>query len=80
MRTRFALPPFSTGNTAMRRRFKQTESLQDRLTLFAREARDKATQLPPGIERDEMLKKAQQADTAAHLNDWINSPGLQPPE
>jgi hypothetical protein len=63
-----------------RRRFKQTVTLQDRLVSFAQEARDKAAQLPPGIEKDDMLKKARQADIALHLNDWANSLGLQPPK
>jgi hypothetical protein len=26
-----------------------------------------------------LVRKADQADTAAHLDDWVNSPGLQPP-
>ena len=50
-----------------RRRFKQTESLQDRLVAFAKEARDTAVLLI-GVERSDMLKKARQADTAAHLD------------
>ena len=57
-----------------RRHFKQTTPLKDRLTAFAEEARQKATELPPGPERDEMLKKARQADTACHLDAWANSP------
>ena len=63
-----------------RRPFKQTRPLKDRLTAFAEEARQKATELPPGPERDEMLKKARQADTASHLDAWANSPGVRPPE
>jgi hypothetical protein len=63
-----------------RRRFKQTDSLQVRLAAFAQDARDEAAKLPPGIERDEMLRKASHADTAAHLDEWANSPGLQPPK
>jgi hypothetical protein len=63
-----------------RRRFKQSISFQDRLATFAQEARDGAAKLPPGIERDDMLRKARQADTAAHLEDWVNSSGLQPPK
>jgi hypothetical protein len=63
-----------------RRRFKQTVSLKDRLALFAEEVRQKALQLRPGPEQDALLKKARQADTASHLNDWANSPGLRPPE
>ena len=54
--------------------------LKDRLAAFAEEVRGKAAQLQPGPERDDLLKKARQADTAAHLNEWANSPGLRPPE
>ena len=64
---------------SQRRRFKQKLSLKDRLALFARAAREKASRLPPGAEKDELLFKARQADTTAHLDDWVNSPGLQPP-
>lgn len=63
-----------------RRRFKHSQSLQDRLAAFAKSVREKAEDLPPGIERDDMLRKARQADTAAHLDNWVNSPGLQPPK
>jgi hypothetical protein len=63
-----------------RRRFKQTISLKDRLASFAKEVRDRASQLRPGPEQDALLKKARQADTASHLNDWTNSPGLEPPK
>jgi hypothetical protein len=62
-----------------RRRFKQPTSLQDRLIAFAKDAREKAARLPSGVARDDLLKKASQADTASHLNEWINSSGLQPP-
>jgi len=63
-----------------RRRDQQAQSFKDRLSAFAKEARAKAAELAPGIERDDMLRKARQADTAAHLNDWANSPGQQPPK
>jgi hypothetical protein len=62
-----------------RRRFKQTISLQARLSGFAEDARSKASGLPAGPERDELLKKAALADTASHINEWVNSRGLQPP-
>ena len=61
-----------------RRRFKQTTSLQDRLAAFAQEVRDKAASLPPGNEKQELLTKARQADTASHLNHLINSEGPTP--
>ncbi len=62
-----------------RRHFRQTISLKDRLISFAQEARERA-RLLTGAERDALLKKARQADTAAHIEDWVNSPGLQPPK
>ena len=62
-----------------RRRFTQTESLKDRLAAFAKKTRERAEQLS-GPERDALLKKARQADTAAHLDDWANSQGLQSPK
>ena len=65
---------------AERRRAEQKASLKERLSVFAEEARGKASQLGPGAERDDLLKKARQADTAAHLDEWANSPGLRPPE
>jgi hypothetical protein len=58
--------------------FKQTLSLRDRLSSFAKDAREVAALLPPGAEKDELLSKAQRADTAAHLNQWVNSCGVQP--
>ena len=62
-----------------RRRFTQTATLKDRLISFAKEAREKAAQLEPCPEKDDLLRKARQAETAAHLDDWANSPGLQTP-
>jgi hypothetical protein len=55
--------------------------LKDRLASFASEVRKKASLLPHGPERDDMLKKAsRQAETASHLDEWVNSPGLRPPK
>jgi hypothetical protein len=66
--------------TSRRRRFKQSAAFKERLSAWAEDVRAEAEKLPPGIERDEMLKKVSRAETAAHLDDWANSPGLQPPE
>jgi hypothetical protein len=62
-----------------RRRFKQLLTLQERLAAFATQARDKAVELQSGLEKDDLLRKAKQADTASHLDGWLNSPGLKPP-
>jgi hypothetical protein len=37
-------------------------------------------QLKPGPQRDGLLKKIRQLDTASHMNEWLTSPGLRPPE
>ena len=63
-----------------RRRFKQTLSLQERLAAFAGEVREQAAHLHPGPERNNLLRRASQAETAAQLEKWIRSPGLQPPK
>ena len=63
-----------------RQRTKQTVSLNDRLDSFAKDALKKASQLPPGSEREEMLRKARQAVVASNIDQWAYSAGLQPPK
>ena len=62
-----------------RQPFKQQATLQDRLAAWANEVREQAAKLRPGPERDALVTKARQADIACHLDDWANSPDLQPP-
>jgi hypothetical protein len=63
-----------------RRRFKQETSHQDRIVEWAIALRKQADVMRPGPERDELLKKLRQAETAMHMEDWANSRGLQPPK
>ena len=63
-----------------RRRFKQTHALKERLAQVAASLREKANALGPCVEKESLLKKARQADTAAHMSEWLRSPGLRPPE
>jgi len=71
--------PLKERSGIMHRHFKQTEPLQDRVASFAREVRVKASRLPPGKEKYNLLRRARLADMASQLDDWANSPGLQPP-
>jgi hypothetical protein len=64
----------------MKKRRRQETTLQDRVVAWARDVRAQAAELPPGRDRDELLKKVRQAETAMHLDDWANSPGSQPPQ
>jgi hypothetical protein len=63
-----------------RRRFKNTLTFPDRLAKEAERLRDEAETKPPGQERETLLRKARQADTAAHIDKWISSRGLQSPK
>lgn len=58
-----------------RRRIKQAVPLKERLALWATATRKLADNLPAGRKRDELLKKARQADAAGHLDDWTRSRG-----
>jgi hypothetical protein len=63
-----------------RRRFKQTDPLEERLAQEAKRLREEAKCLPPGAARDDLLRRARQAETGSHMSEWLRSPGLQPPE
>jgi hypothetical protein len=63
-----------------RRRFKQTKSLEERLAEEAKCLREEAKLLPPGAEREKLIRKARQAETGSHVSEWLRSPGLQPPK
>lgn len=52
----------------------------ERSAKWAESIRKQANQLPPGPERDALLNKARQAEIAVRLDEWANSPGLQPPK
>ena len=62
------------------RRFKNTLTFPDRLAKEAERCRQQAKTKPPGQERDDLLRKARQAEIAARLDRWISSPGLKSPE
>jgi hypothetical protein len=65
---------------AERRRVHQAISLKERLAAFAQDVREKADLMPAGRERDDLLQRASRAETASHLDDWVNSPGLKAPK
>lgn len=53
--------------------------LQDRLALHTSRLKEEALALQPGPERDAMMRRARQAETGSHVNEWLSPPGLQPP-
>jgi hypothetical protein len=63
-----------------RNRFAQTTTLGHRLAHEAERLRQNARTAPVGKERESLLRKARQLETASHINEWLFSPGLQPPQ
>ena len=63
-----------------RRRFRQTQSLEERLADEAMRLRAQADILAHGPEREAMLKKARQAETGSHMSEWLRSSELQAPK
>jgi hypothetical protein len=65
--------------TKQRRRTKQKTSFEERLTEQAKSLREQAETLPPR-ERDSLIRRARQAETAVHIKEWVTSPGLRAPK
>jgi mannitol/fructose-specific phosphotransferase system IIA component (Ntr-type) len=56
-----------------RNRLKQSQSLEQRLTAHAAQLLEDAKTLPPGTARDALLRRAEQAETAAMgMSQWLS--------
>jgi hypothetical protein len=62
-----------------RRRFKDLLSLRERLDQEAERLRYEAKRLPHGADREILIRKARQAETATRIDEWLSSPGLRAP-
>jgi hypothetical protein len=54
-------------------------TLEQRLAQEALRIQEQVKSLPHGKERELLVRKARQLETASHVNEWILSPGLKPP-
>jgi hypothetical protein len=54
-------------------------SLEQKWHEQAESFKREAERLPYGKEHEDLLRKAHQLETASHINQWLSSPGLQPP-
>ena len=62
-----------------RRRARQTDELETRLALRNRRSfASKSKRFHPL--RDQILRKAPQAETGSQMSEWLRSPGLRPPD
>jgi hypothetical protein len=62
------------------RRIKHKASFEERLAEHARRLREQAKMLPPGKERDGLMRRSRQAEITAHISEWLTSPGLASPK
>ena len=61
------------------RRSQHDAPLDQRLIEEAQRLRKEARGTPPGVTRDKLIRQARQAETAAHMQEWLSSSGLQAP-
>jgi hypothetical protein len=63
-----------------RRRIKHKISFEEWLAAEAQRFNEAAEkELPGSMARELLLRRARQAATASRVNEWIASPGMQPP-
>ena len=55
-----------------RRRLKQAMPLVERLSQQAQQLRKEAKGLPPGGEREELVRKARQLESAVDVSHWLD--------
>lgn len=58
-----------------RNRVKLNQPLEERLVGRASRLREEAEALPPGAVREAVLRQAEQAETGAHVSQWLRLPG-----
>jgi len=56
------------------------DTFEENLAAEKAKLEAQVAQLKPGPQRDRLLRKIRQLETASHINEWLTSPGLQPPE
>ena len=64
----------------MQRRRPTLHLFGDRIANEKKRVEAQLAELQPGPERDQLLQKLRQLDTASHINEWLSSPGLQSPK
>jgi hypothetical protein len=57
----------------------KSPTLYERLTKEKKRLESEANRAGPGLIRNKLLEKIRQLDVAAHVNEWLSSPGLRAP-
>jgi hypothetical protein len=63
----------------MQRRRSVPHTFEENIAAEKAKLETQIAKLKPGPQRDELLKKIRQLETASHMSEWLSSPGLQSP-
>jgi hypothetical protein len=63
----------------MQRRRSTPHTFENQIAAEKARLEAQVADLPHGREKDALLRKIRQLDAASHMNEWLSSPGLQPP-
>ena len=55
-------------------------TFEDRIAAEMARLEAQVAKLPSGSQKDTLLEKMSQLETASHINEWLTSPGLRPPK
>jgi hypothetical protein len=64
----------------MQRRRSIPHTFEENIAAEKAKLEAQVAKLKPGPQMDALLRKIRQLDTAAHMSEWLSSPGLKPPE
>jgi len=64
----------------MQRRRSIPHTFEENIAAEKAKLEAQVAKLKPGPQKDALLRKIRQLDTAAHMSEWLSSPGLKPPE
>ena len=64
----------------MQRRRSVPHTFEENIAAEKAKLEAQVAKLEPGPQKDALLRKIRQLDIAAHMSEWLSSPGLQPPE
>jgi hypothetical protein len=56
------------------------QTIEQKWHLQSKALTSEAEKLPPGKDRDALMRKARQLETASQINQWLSSAELQPPK
>ena len=56
------------------------QTVEEKWRQQSKAAKEEAEKLPYGKQREVLLRKARQLQTASQINEWLSSPALQPPK